>query len=129
MDMILVVGIAIVSTAFAILLKQYKPEYSMAISLIGTLVIFSIVLASMIPIFSVIRTLMAKVSFSSEYIKIIMKCLGVCYLTEIASQICKESGQLSISSKVELGGKVAVLIISLPMFEELLSVALELIHL
>ncbi len=129
MNLLSIVLIGIITSVFSLLLKEYRPEYSLMLSSVGTIVIFSVILIEIIPVFSVVRTLMYKVSFSSEYIKIIMKCLGICYLTEIGSELCKEAGQLSISSKIELAGKVATLIISLPMFEELLSVAFELIHL
>ena len=46
----------------------------------------------------------------------------------IRDRLCKESGQLAISSKIELAGKVMVLVLSLPMFEELLKTALNLIN-
>ena len=128
MNLIAVLGVGVVAAAFSLLFKQYKPEYSMMISCIGVVLIFSVILIEMIPAFSTMRNLMAQVSFSSEYIKIIMKCLGICYLTEIGSQLCKESGQLAISSKIELAGKVMVLVLSLPMFEELLKTALNLIN-
>ena len=124
MNLIAVIGVGVVAAAFSLLFKQYKPEYSMMISCIGVVLIFSVILIEMIPAFSTMRNLMAQVSFSSEY----MKCLGICYLTEIGSQLCKESGQLAISSKIELAGKVMVLILSLPMFEELLKTALNLIN-
>ena len=129
MDLIAVAGIGLVGAAAAVLLKQYKPEYAMLISLAAAGLIFGMLVVELIPAFSTMRSLMKQVSFSGEYIKILIKCLGICYLCELAGLICKESGQLAIASKIELAGKVAILLLCLPMFEALLGTALSLINL
>ena len=128
MDLIAVAGIGLVAAAAAVLLRQYKPEYAMLVSLAAAGLIFGMLVVDLIPAFSVMRGLMDQVSFSADYVRILIKCLGICYLCELAGQVCKEAGQLAISSKIELAGKVMVLILSLPMFEELLKTALNLIN-
>lgn len=129
MDLIAVAGIGLVAAAAAVLLKQYKPEYAMLVSLAAAGLIFGLLVVDLIPAFSVMRRLMDQVSFSGEYVRILIKCLGVCYLCQLAGQVCKEAGQLAIASKIELAGKVAILILTLPMFESLLETALSLIDL
>jgi stage III sporulation protein AD len=128
MDLLAVIGIGIVISIFSVLLKQYKPEYAVVLSVIGTVLVFSLILLELIPVFSAVRGMMESVSFASDYIKILIKCLGICYLTEIGSQICKESGQLALASKVELAGKVLIVVLALPMMQELLQIALDLIR-
>ena len=122
-------GIGLVAAAAAVLLRQYKPEYAMLVSLTAAGLILGVLAVQLIPAFSAMRSLMEQVSLSGDYIKILIKCLGVCYLCELASLICKESGQLAIASKIELAGKVAILLLCLPMFEALLQTALSLIEL
>ena len=58
-----------------------------------------------------------------------VKALGVCVVTQLASDTCKDCGQNSIASKIELGGKVLILAISLPMFTSLLETINKLINL
>ena len=99
------------------------------VSLAAVGILFAWSLAELLPAFSAMRTLMARTAFSAESLRVLIKCLGVCYLCEIAGQICKEAGQTAIAAKIEMAGKAAVLLLSLPMFEELLSIALDLIHL
>ena len=129
MDLIAIAGAGLVAAAAAGLLKQYKPEYAMMISLAAAGLLFLWILGEIIPVFSTLRSLMERTSFSSEALRVLMKCLGVCYLCEIGSQACREAGQASIASKIELAGKAAVLLLCLPMFEELLDIALTLINL
>ena len=87
------------------------------------------ILGEFFPALSTLRGMMERTAFSSQALRTLMKCLGVCYLCEIAGQVCREAGQTAIASKVELAGKAAVLLLCLPMFEELLEIALTLINL
>lgn len=129
MDMIAIAGAGLVAAAAAVLLRQYKPEYAMMVSLAAVTFLFFWILGEILPALNTLRGMMERTAFSSSALKILMKCLGVCYLCEIAGQVCREAGQTAIASKVELAGKAAVLLLCLPMFEELLQIALTLINL
>ncbi|MEG0397104.1 MAG: SpoIIIAC/SpoIIIAD family protein, partial [Oscillospiraceae bacterium] len=72
--------------------------------------------------------LMQKAQINTTYTKAIIKTLGVCYVTQLASDSCKDAGQSAIASKVELSGKVFIVIISLPLFEDLIDIAFSLIN-
>lgn len=129
MDLIAVAGIGLIASAAAVLLRQYKPEYAMVVSLAAAGLIFGLLVADLIPAFSMMRGLMDRVGFSGEYVRILIKCLGICFLCDLAGQICREAGQEAISAKIDLAGKTAVLLLTLPMFEQLLEIALSLIEL
>ncbi len=129
MDLIAVAGIGLIASAAAVLLRQYKPEYAMVVSLAAAGLIFGLLVADLIPAFSMMRGLMDRVGFSGEYVRILIKCLGICFLCDLAGQICREAGQGAISAKIDLAGKTAVLLLTLPMFEQLLEIALSLIEL
>ena len=129
MDLIAVAGLGLIASAAAVLLRQYKPEYAMVVSLAAAGLIFGLLVADLIPAFSMMRGLMDRVGFSGEYVRILIKCLGICFLCDLAGQICREAGQGAISAKIDLAGKTAVLLLTLPMFEQLLEIALSLIEL
>ena len=129
MDLIAVAGIGLIASAAAVLLRQYKPEYAMVVSLAAAGLIFGLLVADLIPAFSMMRGLMDRVGFSGEYVRILIKCLGICFLCDLAGQICREAGQGAISAKIDLAGKTAVLLLTLPMFEQFLEIALSLIEL
>ena len=122
------VGIGIVAAALTLLFKQYKPEYAMMISLCCTVLFFGVLLAEMIPAFSLMRETADRTGVSSSYVKILLKCLGVCYLTETGSQVCKEAGQLSAAFQLELSGRVMILLLTLPLFRNLLDIVLTLLR-
>jgi stage III sporulation protein AD len=128
MDLFSIIGIALVGTALCILFKQYKPEYAMLISLGCGVLLFLLVLSQLEPVFDVLQNFMNRVNMSEDYTKVILKALGICYVVQLASDTCKDAGQTAMAGKVELCGKVAVVIISLPLFENLLEIALGLME-
>ena len=90
MDLIAIAGVGLIATAAAVLLKQYKPEYAMLVSLMAVGVMFFWILGEFFPALSTLRGMMERTAFSSQALRTLMKCLGVCYLCEIAGQVCRE---------------------------------------
>ena len=62
-----------------------------------------------------------------EYVQILFKALGICLITQIACDACRDLGETAVASKVEAAGKISVLLISLPLFEQILAVVGSLI--
>ncbi|MGI5895724.1 MAG: SpoIIIAC/SpoIIIAD family protein [Oscillospiraceae bacterium] len=122
-----IIGLAIISAMLCLLLKQYRPEFALSATLICGIVIFLTVIAEMTPLFDMIRTTLDKIQGGNEYTMVIIKALGICYITQLASDTCQDAGERAMAGKIELAGRVAVLLLSLPMFSSILQIALELI--
>ena len=127
MNILAIVGIGFVATAICILIKQYRPEFAMMVSLSCGVLIFVMVLLNLSPAFIEIQELMSKASLDNGYFKVLVKSLGICYVTSIASDSCKDAGQAAISGKIELAAKVAIVILALPLFTKIVNYALDLI--
>ena len=118
------IAIGIVSIAvvlLAIQFKSMKPEYSIFISVAGCIFIFIFILAKMKDIISLLDRLSDLTSVSREYVKILLKITGITFISEIASDISKDCGYTAVSNQVQIFGKITVLVISLPVFTELIS--------
>ncbi|WP_077534026.1 SpoIIIAC/SpoIIIAD family protein [Massiliimalia massiliensis] len=129
MDIFPIVGIALVGAALCILFKQYKPEYAMLTALISGILLFGMILLNLEPVFQTVTEMMERVQVNSEYAKAVIKALGICYVVQLAADTCRDAGQSALAGKVELGGKAAVVVIALPLFQNLLNLALSLIDL
>ena len=68
-----------------------------------------------------------KVGIPSEYAQILFKCLGICLITQFASDSCKDAGESSLGTKIDTAGKIALVVISLPLMEKLVETATSLI--
>jgi len=75
-----------------------------------------------------IRGMLNLSSMPAEYAGVLFKALGVCLLTQIACDTCKDAGESAIAAKVEMAGRVLVLLISLPLFQQVLSIVYSLIN-
>lgn len=122
----MLVGIALISAVICILLKQYRPELSMLVSVICGVVVFALLMSYLSPVFDTINRLLKLANVNGEYIKAMIKALGICYVTQLATDSCVDAGQAAIASKVELCGKVFIVLISLPLFENIVSIAISL---
>jgi stage III sporulation protein AD len=126
MDIISIAGIAITAAVLAVMLRQYRHEYAMLISLAAGVLIFVMVISKIQPVFSQIKNLMSGANVNNQYISVLIKSLGVCFVAQIASDSCRDAGETAIASKVELAGKFVVLILALPLFAQIANLALNL---
>ncbi len=121
MDIVSVAVLALLSALLAVVIKQYKPEYAVVITIITAAVILIGIISMIVPIISEIRKMMDGAAIDYEYITVLIKAVGICYITQFASDVCKDAGQISISNKIELAGKVALCLSALPLYRDLLS--------
>lgn len=127
MDIIKIIGIGLIALLIIIILKQYKPEFAVYVSLIAGVLIFFMVLDKLSGIVSILTTLSNKTNINSQYIHILLKITGIAILTEFAVSICKDSGEAAIASKIDLGGKVIIISISIPIIAALLEVIIKIL--
>jgi len=125
MEIYRIIGIAIIGTAAAVVLRPIRPDMGMMVSLTCGIVILSISLGMIGQAVKSIELIFDRGGMEREHIQILLKCLGICIVSQIASDSCRDSGENSIASKVELAGKLSILIIGLPLFSDILSVAVD----
>lgn len=123
MNMMTITGLAIVAVALGTVLKQKNPEYSLLLSLTAGVLILGMIITSALPLFEWIRSLFEATGAKAEYVQILFKALGLCFITQIACDACRDLGETAIASKVETAGKLSVLLVSLPLFEKILGIA------
>ena len=128
MNIIIIASSALIAAILSLILKQYKPEYSLFISISAGILIFLSVLAVTRPIMDFINDLTSQTGLSSVYAEVLIKSLAVCYITQLASDCCTDAGETAIAGKLQIAGKVAILLIALPMFQSLTELVTELIN-
>ncbi|MFY9178060.1 MAG: stage III sporulation protein AD [Caldicoprobacterales bacterium] len=127
MDIIQIVGIGIIAAILSMIIKQHKPEIAFLISIAAAILIFFIIANKLPYIVNVFNDIINKTQIDSVFISTLLKIVGVAYITEFGSQICKDMGENSIASKIELGGKVIIMILGLPILTALTETILEIL--
>lgn len=128
MDVLQLVGAAMISAVLCLLLRQYKPEFAVILAIVSGASLFLAVFSGLQPVFATMTDLMNQTSIGNLYTEVMIKALGICYLVELAADTCRDAGQTAIASKVELIGRVSILLLALPMFQELCDTALGLME-
>ncbi len=129
MDIIQIVGVGIIGAVLAIVLGQYKKEYSMLLSVCSGLLILFLIIQHIEPIIDTMSAMLHTANMSGGYVDILFKSIGICFLTQMAVDVCKDAGNSAIATKIEMSGRVAILIIALPLFTSLLDLVASLISL
>ena len=127
MDIIKIIGIALTSVVIIIIIKQYKPEFAVYISLIASVLIMFIFMDKLAGIVAFLSNFSEKISGSQEFLKILIKITGIAILTEFAVGICKDVGENAIGAKVDLGGKVIIIAMSIPIISSMLETVLKIL--
>ena len=101
--------------------KSVKGEYSSLISLAAGGIIFSFILVKMDSMIQVIRQIGSYISINEQYIGILIRVIGISYICEFSSALCKDAGYASIASQIEMAGKLTILVMSMPIILALLD--------
>lgn len=127
MDIIKIIGIALVALIIIILLKQYKPEFAIYVSLIAGALIILLVTDKLTGIINLLQSLEDKASINSTFIALLIKITGIAFLSEFAVSICKDSGESAVGSKIEIGSKIIIISMSIPIISALLEIILKIL--
>jgi stage III sporulation protein AD len=125
-EIIAVCAISIAAFVFSLTIKQVNPVFSLVIIIIASVIILVYILAYLTDVIDYVTLLFQQVNINSDYIKILLKCTGICFITEFACDLCKESGYCSLSSQISLAGKLITLVMAIPLFKEVLKISLSL---
>lgn len=127
MNIAAIVGAGAVAAALAAVLKRSGAEYGLFVSIAASMLILYAVITSLSPVTELIGELSEAAGAESEYVGALFKAMAVCFITQIAAESCRDSGEGAIAAKIEFAGKTAVLLISVPMIRGILTIVRGLI--
>lgn len=127
MSIMNVVIFCIVSAVLALVLRQYKPEFAMVLSMVCSVVVILYLLEGIGQIKEDVANLLSTAALPPQVMEVVFKGLGICILSELAGQSCRDAGEGAIALKAELAGKIAITLISMPLFYKLLGIASNLL--
>ncbi len=121
MEIFRIIGVAFVTAVAAVVLKSTKPELSFAVTVTGVVIILVFVADMLQNTVNILASIAGMTGVGNGLIKILLKIVGVGYLTEFSAGLLNDFGSNAIADKVILGGKLTILILSLPIIESVLS--------
>ncbi len=124
------IKLAILGVVVAIIALQFteNKEYGMYIGMVMSLIIVTYVISKMEIVIHTIKEFEKYLSIDMKYVSLVLKMIGITYVVELASAICKDAGSSCIAKQIEIGGKFTILAISMPIILNMLEVISNLLN-
>lgn len=113
----------------AVLLRgQQRPELAMCLSLAAGVVVLLLLLRQVTPLLDTLRQMLTAGSFPAPYLTVVVKATGVCLLTQLTADTCRDAGETALAGKAELAGRFVLLALAVPLFVDVLELVTALIN-
>lgn len=121
MDILKIAMIGLAAVLLALQVKIGRPEYELFITMAGCLCIFFFMVSKLEIIIEAIGKIQGYIKLDSQYLGILLKMIGITYVAEFSSNLCKDAGYQAVAGQIEMFGKLSVLVISMPVLLALLE--------
>ena len=126
-EIVKIVGVGLVAIILIIIIKQYRPEFALYVSLIAGVLIWILAMDKLTSIIELLKKICNESGLNTKFLGILLKMTGIAFLAEFAISICKDAGETAIANKVELGSKAIIISMSIPIIYNLLEVIMNLL--
>ena len=127
MDIIKIIGVGLIALIIIIILKQYRPEFVIYVSIIAGVIILILIMDKVSAIIDLLTSLSNKTVINNEFLVLLIKITGIAFLTEFSVSICKDSGETAIANKIDIGGKVLIISMSIPIIASMLETIIKIL--
>ncbi len=128
-ELIKIIAVIVLAVILITALRRNSGEYSVLLLIVVIIVGVTFFAENLSDIFSELRNLFAVKSNVVIYFEIVLKALGIAYITSFAADVCRDYGYSSLAQLAELSGKISILILSLPLVKSLLNTVSKFIEL
>ena len=126
-EIIKIIGIGLIALVIVVILKQYRPEYTIYVSIIAGVLILFLAMEKLSGIINLLQSISDKTYINKQFLGILLKITGIAIITEFAASICTDAGENAIASKIEIGSKVIIIAMSIPIISSLLELIIEIL--
>ena len=126
-EIIKIIGIGLIALVIVVILKQYRPEYTIYVSIIAGVLILFLAMEKLSGIINLLQSISDKTYINKQFLGILLKITGIAIITEFAVSICTEAGEKAIASKIEIGSKVIIIAMSIPIISSLLELIIKIL--
>ena len=126
-EIIKIIGIGLVALVIIIILKQYRPEYAIYVSIIAGILILFLAMEKLSGVINLLQSISDKTFINKQFLGILLKITGIAIITEFAVSVCSDAGEKAIATKIEMGSKVIIIAMSIPIISSLLELIVEIL--
>jgi stage III sporulation protein AD len=125
MEIIQIIGIGLVSTIIIIILRKQKPEIAVQAGIAAGALIFLLIAAKLSAVVDLLGEYAARADIRPMYFTAVLKITGIAYIAEFGAEICRDAGEGAIAAKIEMAGKVIIIVLAMPVITSLVDLVLK----
>ncbi len=122
MDIFRIVGLGLAAAILAVFVKNWRAEVAIMISVAAAIIIFLAVAPYLKAVLDTFEDISNQIGLDIKYITVVLKVIGIAYVTQFGAELCRDAGESAIASKIEFGGKVIIMALSMPIIYQFLEV-------
>ncbi len=115
------------TTFLALVVKEHKPLFAFLLTVFVGIIIFLFLIDEISKVLGMLETIAQSANINMVYLQTILKIIGIAYISEFGAQIAKDAGQAAIASKIELAGKVLIMVMAIPILTAIIEMIINLI--
>lgn len=127
MDLIRIGVLGITAAILILIIKTNRPEIALQISLVFGVIVMLSLAGRIKGILDLIEMYMERANISGVYVAALLKIIGMAYIAEFAAESCRDAGQNAIAAKVELAGKILIMLTAVPVITSVMSIILDML--
>lgn len=128
MNLIAVSFAAVIVVLIAIKIKDMDSGYGVILSMAGCVMVMYFVVSRFRQITDYIDRITAYISVNITYIDVIMKMIGLAYVCQFSSDLCRDAGYNAIASQVEMAGKISLILLSMPVLMSVIDLVVKIVE-
>lgn len=125
MNIVGLIGIAVIAAILSVMLKKYNPEYAIILSIFTGILLIGSVLSNIMSAVDKVKNLINLAGLPLEYAMILFKTLGICFLAQFSADSCCDAGETALASKIEFVAKIMIIMLAFPLFEEIIKTVIK----
>ncbi|MDB5083343.1 MAG: spoIIIAD [Bacilli bacterium] len=125
MEILQIVGLGLIGATLTLVVKPKSPQIAFLLSVLVGIFIFLFLLDKISAVFAILQQLAEQAHVNPVFLSTILKIIGIAYIAEFGASIVRDAGEDSIAQKVELAGKVLILVLAVPIIQAILQTILQ----
>lgn len=120
-------GAGLIAALLLSVVRQHSPPFAVALSLAVAVAVFVFLLPDLVEVVRLVQGYALAGGVAERLLGTVMRVLGIAYLTELAAGVCCDSGEQALGQRIELGGKILILLLAVPVLNAVLALVLRLL--
>lgn len=127
MEIIQVVGLGLIATFLILVIKEQNPVFAFLLATFAGIVIFISLAGKLADVIRTLEQLAAQAGVKAAFLETVLKIIGIAYIAEFGAQVTRDAGQESIASKIEMAGKVLIMVMAIPIVTMIIEMIVKIL--